>query len=59
MMTDLAFAVTSAEAALPLPTTQKVVIVNGSAEMLDALEAALEAGHYDIIFVESSDHAYS
>ena len=39
--------------------TQKVVIVNGSPEVLDVLETVLQAGHYDIVFVESSEHAYS
>src|ERR1700704_1238235 len=38
---------------------QKVVIVNGNAEILDLLEAVLDAGHYDVVFVESSAHAYS
>ena len=38
---------------------QKVVIVNGSPEMLDMLETVLDAGHYDVVFVESSEHAYS
>jgi PleD family two-component response regulator len=38
---------------------QKVVIVNGSAEVLELLETALDAGHYDVVFVESSEHAYS
>ncbi|MQA29670.1 MAG: response regulator [Luteitalea sp.] len=38
---------------------QKVVIVNGSAAMLGVLDAALDAGHYDIVFVESNEHAYS
>jgi PleD family two-component response regulator len=38
---------------------QKVVIVNGSAEMLEAIEAVLDAGHYDIVFVESNERAYS
>ena len=40
-------------------TSQKVVIVNGSAEMLAVLETVLDAGHYDVVFVESSEHAYS
>jgi CheY-like chemotaxis protein len=40
-------------------TTQKVVIVNGSTEMLELLETVLDAGHYDVVFVESSEHAYS
>src|SRR5262249_24887742 len=39
--------------------TQKVVIINGSPEILELLETVLDAGHYDIIFVESSEHAYS
>src|SRR5437016_4758567 len=38
---------------------QKVVIVNGSAEVLELLETVLDAGHYDVVFVESSQHAYS
>jgi PleD family two-component response regulator len=40
-------------------TAQKVVIVNGSAEMLEMLETVLDAGRYDVVFVESSEHAYS
>lgn len=40
-------------------TTQKVVIINGTAEVLGLLENALDAGHYDVVFVESSAHAYS
>ena len=39
--------------------TQKVVIVNGTAEILGLLESVLEAGHYDVVFVESTAHAYS
>ena len=39
--------------------TQKVVVVNGSAEALSVLETLLEAGHYDMVFVESADRAYS
>ena len=44
---------------LAAATTQKVVIVNGNPEMLETLETALDAGHYDVVFVESSEHAYS
>jgi len=40
-------------------TAQKVVIVNGSAEILGLLDTALEAGRYDVVFVESQEHAYS
>lgn len=38
---------------------QKVVVVDGGAEVLGMLEAVLDAGRYDMVFVESSDHAYS
>ena len=38
---------------------QKVVVVNGNTDVLGMLEAVLEAGRYDMVFVESSDHAYS
>jgi PleD family two-component response regulator len=41
------------------PLAQKVVIVNGSAEILNLFETVLDAGHYDVVFVESSAHAYS
>jgi len=50
---------TAAERCTTKETTQKVVIVNGSTEILELLESVLEAGHYDIVFVESSAHAYS
>src|SRR5262249_41547879 len=39
--------------------THKVVIVNGSPEMLGLLENVLDAGHYDLVFIESNEHAYS
>ncbi len=38
---------------------QKVVIVNGSPDVLEMLESVLDPGHYDIVFVESGAHAYS
>ena len=41
------------------PPAQKVVIVNGNAEILQTLESVLDAGHYDVVFVEPSAHAYS
>jgi CheY-like chemotaxis protein len=40
-------------------TSQKVVIVNGGDEVLELLETVLDAGHYDIVFVEAAAHAYS
>ncbi|HEY3382210.1 MAG TPA: response regulator [Vicinamibacterales bacterium] len=39
--------------------TQKVVIVNGSQEMMELLETVLDAGHYDVVFVTEVEHAYS
>ena len=36
-----------------------MVIVNGSTEILELLETVLDAGHYDVVFVESTAHAYS
>jgi len=41
------------------PPAQKVVIVNGNAGILHLLESVLDAGHYDVVFVEPSAHAYS
>jgi DNA-binding response OmpR family regulator len=43
----------------PSTTAQKVVIVNGTPEILGLLETILDAGHYDVVFVESRPHAYS
>ncbi len=39
--------------------SQKVVVVNGNNEMLELLESVLDAGHYDIVFVAETEHAYS
>jgi PleD family two-component response regulator len=38
---------------------QKVVVINGNTEVLGMLETVLDAGRYDMVFVESSDRAYS
>ena len=38
---------------------QKVVVVNGNTEVLGMLEAVLDAGRYDMVFVESGNRAYS
>ena len=38
---------------------QKVVIVNGTTELLDMVQPVLTAGRYDVVFVESNLHAYS
>jgi len=36
-----------------------VVIVNGGNQVSELLETAVDAGHYDVVFVESIGHAYS
>jgi len=59
MLTNAADIARADNAAAPMLGAQKVVIVNGSPEILDLLETALDAGHYDVVFVESSAHAYS
>jgi PleD family two-component response regulator len=61
MMTNVATtpAVVREPEDLAITATQKVVVVNGSTEILDLLETVLDAGHYDVVFVESSEHAYS
>ena len=38
---------------------QKVVVVNGNTDVLGMLETVLDAGRYDMVFVESADRAYS
>jgi len=38
---------------------RKVAIINGRTDMLEVVETALDAGSYDIVFVESHAHAYS
>ena len=50
MMTDTRIAVTP---------VQKVVVVNGNTEVLGMLESVLDAGRYDMVFVESGERAYS
>ena len=59
MMTNAATTESLRQHAIAAATAQKVVIVNGSPEMLELLETVLDAGHYDVVFVESSEHAYS
>jgi PleD family two-component response regulator len=59
MLTNAGFTAESLRQSARTTTAQKVVIVNGSAEILELLESVLDAGHYDVVFVESSEHAYS
>ena len=42
----------------PSTATQRVVIVNGSGNMLELLETVLDASRYDVVFVESHAGAY-
>jgi PleD family two-component response regulator len=44
---------------LAVSQVQKVVVVDGNAEVLGMLEAVLDAGRYDMVFVESSHNAYT
>lgn len=43
----------------PLKNLKKVVIVNGTSEVLELLESVLEPGHYDVVFLEQNASAYS
>ncbi len=44
---------------LAVTQVQKVVVVDGNAEVLNMLETVLDAGRYDMVFVESSSNAYT
>ena len=39
--------------------SRKVVIINGSPDVLDMLESVMDPGRYELVFVESGAHAYS
>jgi CheY-like chemotaxis protein len=45
--------------AIATTPAQKVVVVNGNTEVLGMLESVLDAGRYDMVFVESGNRAYS
>ena len=38
---------------------KKVVVVHGGPDAVDDLESVLDAGHYDVVFVEAPAQAYS
>ena len=40
-------------------TSQQVVVVSNQSHLNGLLETVLDAGHYDVVFVESTEHAYS
>jgi PleD family two-component response regulator len=67
MLTNAATAISTAHNGIRNPdgsrttkvAARKVVIINGGARVPDVVETALDAGSYDIVFVESQAHAYS
>ena len=38
---------------------QQVVVVSKQSQINGLLDTVLDAGHYDVVFVESTEHAYS
>jgi len=42
-----------------LGAPRRVVVVDGSPDVLELLESALEGGQYDLMFAEAGHHAYS
>jgi CheY-like chemotaxis protein len=39
--------------------SQQVVVVSKQSQLNGLLETVLDAGHYNVVFVESTEHAYS
>ena len=53
---------TTTETGTPLTarsTSQQVVVVSKQSQLNGLLETVLDAGQYDVVFVESTEHAYS
>ena len=53
---------TTTETRTPLavtPAPQQVVVVSKQSQLNGLLETVLEAGQYDVVFVESTEHAYT
>jgi len=53
---------TTTETRTPLTrrsTSQQVVVVSNQSRLNGLLETVLDAGPYDVVFVESTEHAYS
>ena len=53
---------TTTETSTPMagmPAPQQVVVVSKQSQMNGLLETVLDAGQYDVVFVESTEHAYS
>lgn len=43
----------------PGTSSQKVVVVSKQSHLTGLLETVLDSGHYDVVVVESTEHAYS
>ena len=53
---------TTTETRAPLAgksTSQQVVVVSKQSQLNGLLETVLDAGQYDVVFVESTEHAYT
>ena len=53
---------TTIDARMPMTvrsTSQQVVVVSKQSQLNGLLETVLDAGQYDVVFVESTEHAYS
>ena len=51
---------TNSRAPMTLPSaSQQVVVVSKHPQLNGLLETVLDAGQYDIVFVESTEHAYT
>jgi PleD family two-component response regulator len=63
MLTNAATAIDTGlrdhKATRTMVAARKVVIINGRTDVLAVVEGALDAGSYDVVFIESHTHAYS
>jgi CheY-like chemotaxis protein len=50
---------TTARAPRAVKSAQQVVVVSKQTQLNGLLETVLDAGQYDVVFVESTEHAYS
>jgi CheY-like chemotaxis protein len=50
---------TETRAPIAVKSAQQVVVVSKQSHLNGLLETVLDAGQYDVVFVESTEHAYS
>ena len=50
---------TETRAPMAVKSAQQVVVVSKQSQLNGLLETVLDAGQYDVVFVESTEHAYS